>query len=287
VTQTDHLPTRPADRESVRARGLRYALGLAYLVRPVRVSQAPLIALGTLREMAFGSPPLEQRRPVGVSGFAGIAADRSPGAILAAAKRGFFPLHHMGPVKLWSPPERPVIPLSAVPVGKRLRKALRTSRYAVSFDQAFCEVMTACAAPRPGRVPLTSVTPMMRRIYADLFACGHAHSVEVWDETGALVGGLFGMTVGPVFMVMSMFHRAESASKFAFISLAHHLEAWGFTAVDAMKMSPSVAGFGGRMIPRDAFESILREPEPANAPLRWRPAFSLGDTAAWAAARNI
>ncbi len=287
VSQTDHHPTPRADRETVSARVLRYGLGLAYFVRPIRVAQAPAIALGTVREMAFGSPSLEARRPVGTSGFAGLAPDRSPAAILAAAERGYFALHHMGPVKLWSPPERPIIPLAAVPVGKRTRKALRASRYSISFDQSFSEVMAACAAPRPGRVPLTSVTPTMRQIYADLFACGRAHSLEVRDESGALIGGLFGMTIGPVFTVMSMFYRAENASKFAFISLAHHLEAWGFIAVDSMKMSPSVAGFGGRLVPRDAFEAILREPAPAREPTRWRPAFSLSDTAAWATARNI
>ena len=39
---------------------------------------------------------------------------------------------------------------------------------------------------------------MIRASYADLFARGHAHSVECW-QGGALVGGLYGVAIGGLF----------------------------------------------------------------------------------------
>ena len=48
--------------------------------------------------------------------------------------------------------------------------------------------------------------------YTRLHELGFAHSVEAWQED-RLVGGLYGISLGPVFFGESMFARAPDASR--------------------------------------------------------------------------
>ncbi len=63
------------------------------------------------------------------------------------------------------------------------------------------------------------ITAEIRDAYAELHRLGWAHSVETYDETGALVGGLYGVAIGGLFAGESMFHRATDASKVALVHL--------------------------------------------------------------------
>jgi leucyl/phenylalanyl-tRNA--protein transferase len=268
--------------ESMPDRLRRYALALGYLVRPVRVADAPAIALGTLRDLVIRPPRLPRvERAVGKAGFAGLVADPSPDAIVAAGRLGFYPSAHMGPLKWWSPPDRAIMALGDVDIAKRFRRTLRTTKMTVAFDQDFIGTMLACAAPRPGRTPLTWITPRAMRLYAALHAAGHAHSVEVRDEDGTLVGGLFGTALGPVFSAMSMFHTANDASKIAIVSLYHHLETWGFSAVDHQVLSPWVETLGGRTITRTAYGALLAGIGPDLPPGRWTAVHTPAATSDW------
>ena len=270
----------PAEAMGDRLR--RYALALGYLVRPVRIKDAPGITLGTLRDLVIPPPRLPNAdRAIGKAGFAGIVADTSPEAILAAGRLGFYPSAHMGPLKWWSPPQRAIMALGDVTLAKRFRRTLRTTKMTVAIDQDFIGTMRACAAPRPGRTPLTWITPRAMRLYADLHAAGYAHSVEVRDEEGTLVGGLFGTAIGPVFSAMSMFHTANDASKIAIVSLYHHLETWGFSAVDHQVLSPWVETLGGRTIERATYRSLLGNAGPDLAPGRWSAVHTPAATSEW------
>ena len=66
---------------------------------------------------------------------------------------------------------------------------MRNDNYKVTFDRDFEDVISACAGHRQGRWHLTWITPRITRAYAELFDDGYAHSFEVWNERGALVGG--------------------------------------------------------------------------------------------------
>jgi translation initiation factor IF-1 len=59
----------------------------------------------------------------------------------------------------------------------------------------------------------------MKAAYIQLNRLGHAHSHEVWNASGELVGGLYGVRVGRVFSGESMFSRETDASKVALASL--------------------------------------------------------------------
>jgi leucyl/phenylalanyl-tRNA--protein transferase len=99
--------------------------------------------------------------------------------------------------------------------------------------------------------------------YTELHRLGLAHSVEVWEKE-TLVGGLYGVSLGAAFFGESMFTRAPSASKVAFVTLVQQLARWKFHFVDCQMYTPHLARFGAQPWPRDRFlealETALREP---------------------------
>ncbi|UYQ73701.1 leucyl/phenylalanyl-tRNA--protein transferase family protein [Pelagibacterium flavum] len=216
-------------------------------------------------------------------GFAGLANDLSTPVVLEAMARGFYPQGHWGAMKWWSPPERAIMDLASVHIAKRFRRTMRGSDMRIAFDTDFAGVIDGCAAPRaPSRPHLTWITPKARALYMRLHAEGHAHSVEVFDAEGKLVGGLFGVTIGPVFSALSMFHIADNASKFAIVSLYHHLADAGFTTVDHQIMSPWVEALGGTVLQRGEYEALLTRPAQTTLGTgQWQAKFSLADTAGW------
>lgn len=273
-----------ASSATILARARQLALGMLYPLKPSRAVDAPYlavrIALDTLNRRS--GPPQATDIRARPAGYAGIAWDVSTPTVLEAARRGFYPHSHVGPMKWWSPPERAVMMLDSVHIAKRFRRTMRASDAVLSFDRDFEAVLDACAAPRHGRTPLTWITPRARALYMRLHREGHAHSVEIRNAEGVLEGGLFGLTAGPVFSALSMFHTADNSSKFAIVGLYHHLSEWGFTAVDHQVMSPWVEALGGVMLPRAAYEALLKAPAPAmTSPGRWNARYSPADTAGW------
>ena len=142
-------------------------------------------------------------------------------------------------------------------MSRSLAKLLRQQRYQVSFDRDFEAVIRACAAPRRD-TDGTWITDDMQTAYTELHARGHAHSVEVWDN-GELVGGLYGLAMGQLFFGESMFSRADNASKFGFVTLVKHLQAWGFVLIDCQMATSHLESLGARSIPRQQFADYLRD----------------------------
>ena len=114
----------------------------------------------------------------------------TPEILLSAYAQGLFPMAERrdDPTLFWvSPEKRGVIPLDGFHVPKRLARTVRSSRYRVTSDQAFVDVMRACASPAPGREQ-TWINDEILRLYTGLYAGGHAHSIECW-EGEELAGG--------------------------------------------------------------------------------------------------
>ena len=134
---------------------------------------------------------------------------------------------------------------------------MRRGRYHVTLDSAFADVMVGCASvPRPGQDG-TWITPEMVESYGELHRRGIAHSVEAWDGD-ALVGGLYGLSLGAAFFGESMFARATDASKVAFVRLVRQLARWGIPLVDCQVYTPHLASLGAREWPRRAYLDALR-----------------------------
>ncbi len=202
-------------------------------------------------------PPLTKamREPNGLLAAGGdLSADR----LVQAYRHGCFPWFSEGqPILWWSPDPRTVLFPEELHVSRSLAKLLRQQRYQVSFDRDFEAVIQACAAPRRN-ADGTWITDDMQNAYTELHARGHAHSVEVWDH-GELVGGLYGLAMGQLFFGESMFSRADNASKFGFVTLVKHLQAWGFVLIDCQMATRHLESLGARSIPRQQFADYLRD----------------------------
>jgi leucyl/phenylalanyl-tRNA--protein transferase len=163
-----------------------------------------------------------------------------------------------------------VFPLDAEPSWSRsLRRTLRNHPYTLTFDTAFAEVLDACSDRDGG----TWITDELRLGYTKLHRMGWAHSVEVWDGT-ALVGGIYGVSVGGSFSGESMFYRATDASKIAFATLVGLLRDAHFRIFDVQVQSPHLASLGCVEVPRDTFLRALRAAVDLECPLP--PAGPLG-----------
>lgn len=182
----------------------------------------------------------------------------TPEILLAAYAEGIFPMAERrdDPTLFWvSPEKRGVIPLRGFHVPRRLARTVRSDRFTVTSDVAFIDVMQACAEPAPGRKE-SWINAEIVRLYTALHTIGHAHSIECWRD-GALVGGLYGVSLGGAFFGESMFSRERDASKVALVHLVAHLIRGGFVLLDAQFLTSHLAQFGTREIPRTTYLARL------------------------------
>ena len=184
-------------------------------------------------------------------------ADPIPSELLLLAYRsGIFPMadHRDDPEVYWvEPKERAIIPLNGFRVSKSLAKVLRQDRFRVSCDEAFPEVITACAAPREEHAE-SWISHRIEASYLSLHGTGHAHSIECWlsreDGEEYLAGGLYGVVFDRVFCGESMFSRADNASKVALAWLVAGLKHAGFVLLDCQFMTDHLASLGAKTIPQ-------------------------------------
>jgi len=175
----------------------------------------------------------------------------TPEILLRAYAEGLFPMAERrgDPTLYWvSPEQRGILPLDSFHVPHRLARTVRSGAFTVTADQAFADVMQACAAPGPGR-PETWINDEILRLYIALHAGGHAHSIECW-QAGELVGGLYGVRLGAAFFGESMFSRRRDASKVALVALVDGLKRGGFVLLDTQFITAHLAQFGAVEIPR-------------------------------------
>lgn len=188
-----------------------------------------------------------------------VGGDLEPGTLLQAYRKGMFPMNLPdGDLAWWSPVERAIIPLDGLRVTRSLRQSTR--RYMVSVDEDFESVVEGCAyADRPNGW----ITDEFIDAYTELHRLGWAHSVEVWDSEGSLVGGLYGVSIGGLFAGESMFHVTRDASKVALVHLVVVMNQGG-ALLDVQWQTPHLASLGAIVIGRD--EYLRRLPEALSVP---------------------
>ena len=199
-------------------------------------------------------------------GLVAIGGGLSVERLREAYSKGVFPWSAR-PATWWSPDPRAVFELDrGVRVSRRLAQKIRQGRYRVTRDAAFGEVVDRCAsAPRADGG--TWISPPIAAAYKRLHHAGDAHSLEIWNEDGALVGGIYGVASGGCFSGESMFHTETDASKLALYHLAEHLRERGFALFDSQALNPFTERMGAVAIPRPEFLRRLR------AARERRPAF--------------
>jgi leucyl/phenylalanyl-tRNA--protein transferase len=200
---------------------------------------------------AWAFPPVDE---ADADGLVGVGADLEPGTILAAYRRGLFPMPigRRGTLGWWSPDPRAIVPLEGLVVSRSLRRSAR--RFEIRVDTAFDEVIDACADPAR---PHGWITPEVLRAYTRLQGRGWVHSVVAWSPAdGELAGGLYGVAIGGLFAGESMFHRRTDASKVALLALVDLLRRGDDPAhrlLDVQWLTPHLENLGAVEVSRTEY----------------------------------
>jgi leucyl/phenylalanyl-tRNA--protein transferase len=199
-------------------------------------------------------PPPEKAES---SGLLAVGGDLRPERLLLAYSLGIFPWYDDDMPILWHAPDpRAVLLPAEVHVPRSLAKLMRKRPFEVRLDTAFEDVIGECSRmSRPGQGG-TWITDEMRAAYIKLHELGYAHSAEAWQD-GALVGGLYGVSLGSIFYGESMFAAAPDASKVAFVTLCAQLERWEFSLVDCQQKTEHLMRFGAVMWKRKRFQAAI------------------------------
>lgn len=237
--------------------------------------------------MAVEPPPCRWELPHATTadddGIVGAGADLEPGTILAAYRRGLFPmpLAELDTVAWWSPDPRGIIELADFRISRSLRQSAR--RYRTTINRAFPQVVDSCRRlPRPGGW----INDDIRNAYVRLHRLGWAHSVETWSD-GRLVGGLYGIGIGGLFAGESMFHLARDASKVALARLVEVLaEGDHVRLLDTQWSTDHLRSLGASDVSRTTYLERLPGALAAPTPAAFETGPPSGPTATQGSRRN-
>lgn len=200
------------------------------------------------------------------NGLLAYGGDLSPTRLINAYESGIFPwFGDDDPYLWWSPDPRGILELEKFHASKSLLKTIKNAQYHVTLNNNFLGVIHQCAKiPRKatglGHVGETShltwITEEMINAYIKLHEAGYAQSIEVWHKE-ALIGGLYGVTIGGVFCGESMFHTKTDASKVALFALVQHMRKYEMAFIDCQMETPHLSSLGCETMPREKFISRL------------------------------
>lgn len=175
--------------------------------------------------------------------------------LLSAYANGYFPMadSRKGTELHWFyPQKRGILPLDQFHIPKSLNKFIKNNKIEYSVNRCFREVITACAT----RNEDTWINDEIITLYCELHELGFAHSVECWKDN-ALIGGLYGVSIGGAFFGESMFSHAPNGSKCALVHLVTRLKEAGYTLLDTQYVNDHLKQFGVIEIPRDVYLETL------------------------------
>ncbi|SFA75184.1 leucyl/phenylalanyl-tRNA--protein transferase [Poseidonocella pacifica] len=193
----------------------------------------------------------------------------TPELLLRAYRCGIFPMaeHRDDPEIFWvDPKRRGILPLDGFHISRSLARFLRTTDLSVSLNRDFRGVVEGCADREE-----TWINEQIFGHYLTLHELGHAHSLEVRGNDGALLGGVYGVSLGGGFFGESMFSRVTNASKMALAYLTTHLDNCGYTLFDTQFITPHLASLGGQEIPRAQYLIKLEEALEQDADIHQHP----------------
>jgi leucyl/phenylalanyl-tRNA--protein transferase len=198
-------------------------------------------------------PPVEEAMD---DGLLAIGGDISPERLLLAYQQGIFPWYNEDLPLWWSPDPRFVLFPDELRIHKSMRSIIQKNVFSFTVNQSFSEVLHHCSNSPRSQQDGTWLNRELIDSLIVLHQSGHAHSVEVWQDS-KLIGGLYGIKVGRVFCGESMFSFVSNASKFGLIHYVHQLKSEGIQIIDCQVYSEHLASLGARMIERKKFMEYL------------------------------
>ena len=180
-------------------------------------------------------------------------ADLETDTLLYAYAHGMFPMYvNKRNLAWWSPVDRGVIPLDGLRITRSMQQSAK--KFTCTVNQAFTAVMTLCGSMRTDG---NWINQQFIDAYTNLHEEGHAHSVEVWNEAGDLVGGLYGVRINKFFAGESMFHIETDASKVALVHLVQLMTLDGMELLDTQWRTDHLESLGCIAIPRENYLQLL------------------------------
>ncbi len=207
-------------------------------------------------DLTFPNPSLAKDDEYGMLAVGGILSVRM---LLRAYAQGIFPWfpYRYSDIIWYCPKRRFVIFPKEIHVSHSMRTLMHKGGYRVTFNEAFEQVIHQCAvADNRNLNDYAWLGPNIEVAFTRLFKLGYGFSAEVWRDE-RLVGGLYGVVIGRIYMGESMFSLEPSASKLALIHLANALAETEGTLRDCQFETPHLKSMGGRFIPYEEFMKMM------------------------------
>lgn len=167
---------------------------------------------------------------------------------------GIFPMPLADGYGWFYPETRAVVVLGAWPLRCPKSTLQLVRRYRVGIDIDPMAMVRMCTeVVRDGGW----IDASMIEFYAALNDRGLLHSVEVRGVGDELVGGLFGVGVGGIFVGESMVHQVPNASKLAFFALVNVARELGYQLIDGQWPTDHLTTLGFRTLPGDGYAKLL------------------------------
>ncbi len=191
-------------------------------------------------------------------GLLAIGGDLSIERLLLAYRNGIFPWFDETPALWWSPDPRFVLVPDELYVSKSMQQVIKRKQFTFRTNTAFDQVIRHCKELKRKDQDGTWITTELEHSFNQLHQMGIAHAAEAWMDN-ELVGGLYGIRMGPFFFGESMFSKQSNASKFAFIQYVSLLQKEGVILIDCQVHTPHLESLGAKMIPREKFIQLLQQ----------------------------
>lgn len=225
IERAERRAARRVDfRESRKAARQRRRRALSFWLERERLGAG----LKILARLAAG--PSESGRPAEICagsplGFYALAESLAPEALMAAYAQGLSLRSFLGLPSFWFSPRRYVLRPADLAM-RAVPPPAEPTRF--SLDRHFDQILRACAS-KPSN-PWGH--PRLDLALGDLHDAGYAHSLEIFDAHGMLIGGLVGVAVGGVFTVAKGKSFDDAAFHYSLRALAAQLDRWGFGLID-------------------------------------------------------
>ncbi len=154
----------------------------------------------------------------------------------------------------WSPVHRGIIPFNNFHASHSLRKSAR--RFTCTINKDFVGVMEKCATTHSEG---NWINDEFIDAYTHLHHLGHAHSIEVWNNSNELVGGVYGIRINRFFAGESMFHTETDASKVALLHLVQLMILDDMALFDVQWLTDHLASLGAVAVPRTEYLARLAD----------------------------
>ncbi len=181
-------------------------------------------------------------------GLVALGGELTEETLLTAYAQGLYPFYDKHPIEWLSCNPRMILFFEKMKLKKGLRPLIKSNRYRVTFDTAFDQVVSGCRNRE-----WTWLVPERVDLAISMHKHGLAHSVEVWNAEGELVGGLFGVDMGRLFISESAFSSENNTMKIACAYLNCHLQHWGYLLNDVQAYGEHFHRMGYEEIPRNTY----------------------------------